>query len=142
MKKKILFMCTHNSCRSQMAEGITNHLLSDKIIAYSAGTKKSRVDPYAIKVMKELGIDISENQSKILDEINEKDWHLVVTVCNKAKESCPVFFGDVKKIHHSFPDPPQIVKDRKITEEEKILDVYRKVRDNIKKFILKEMLKS
>ena len=139
MKKRLLFMCTHNSCRSQMAEGIANKYLKDKVIAYSAGTKKSRVDPYAIKVLKEIGIDISENRSKTLDDIEEKSFDLVVTVCDNAKESCPLFYGNVKKIHRSFPDPPQTVREKEISDEEEIKVVYRKVRDDIKNFILKEL---
>ncbi|PLX19840.1 MAG: hypothetical protein C0601_00750 [Candidatus Muiribacterium halophilum] len=140
MKKKILFICTHNSCRSQMAEGLANRLLSDKVTASSAGTKKSKVDPYAIAVMKELGIDISANKSKTFEELKQKDFDLVVTVCDHAKENCPIFFGGEKIINNSFQDPPKIVNEKKITSEEGILDVYRRVRDDIKKFILKELL--
>jgi len=135
--KKILFLCTGNSCRSQMAEGLARHFLDkNEFEFYSAGTKPSFVDPRAIKVMAEIGIDISNHRSKSVDEFKGMDFYAVITVCDKARESCPVWFGKTtKKIHHSFEDPPFLAKDSK--SEEEALNYYRKVRDEIKEFILK-----
>lgn len=133
--KKILFLCTGNSCRSQMAEGWAKKILPpDKFEAYSAGTKPSFVDPRAIKVMSEVGIDISSHRSKHVDEFKGIDFYAVITVCDKAKETCPVWFGKTAiKLHHSFEDPPALAENAK-TEEE-ALNHYRKVRDEIKSFI-------
>lgn len=140
--KKILFLCTANSCRSQMAEGWAKRILpSDEFEVYSAGTNPTSVDRYAIKVMSEVGIDISSHRSKSVDEFKETEFYAVITVCDKAKETCPVWFGKtILKLHHSFEDPPTLAKNAK-TEEE-ILSYYRKVRDEIKNFIyqLKEEL--
>jgi len=135
--KKILFLCTGNSCRSQMAEGLARYFLDkNEFEFYSAGTKPSFVDPRAIKVMAEIGIDISNHRSKSVDEFKGMDFYAVITVCDKARESCPVWFGKtVKKIHNSFEDPPFLAKDSK-TEEE-ALSHYRRVRDEIRNFILK-----
>lgn len=131
--KKILFLCTGNSCRSQMAEGWAKKLLSDKTQSFSAGTKPSFVDPRAIKVMAEVGIDISNHKSKSVDEFKNMKFDFVVTVCDKARESCPVWFGDAVKIHKSFEDPPYLARNAK--DEEDALSYYRKVRDEIRDFI-------
>lgn len=108
--KKILFLCTGNSCRSQMAEGWANLLLKYNFKAFSAGTKPGSLDPRAIKVMAEAGVDISEQRSKGVDEFKEAAFDLVVTVCNNARESCPVWFGKTKKLHKNFEDPPFLAK--------------------------------
>jgi arsenate reductase len=125
---KILIICTGNSCRSQMAEGFLKNLNS-KIEVYSAGTKpEQHINPNAVKVMKEAGIDISLQAPKNVDIFKDRSFDYVITVCDSAKETCPVFSGDVKhRLHIGFEDPA----DAKGTDEE-ILAVYRKVRDEIK----------
>ncbi|MFN3406854.1 MAG: arsenate reductase ArsC, partial [Caldimicrobium sp.] len=112
MKKKILFLCTGNSCRSQMAEGWAKKILpSEEFEVYSAGTNPSGIDPYAIKVMSEVGIDITSHRSKHVDEFKDVDFYAVITVCDNAKESCPIWFGKTKlKLHKSFQDPPSLAK--------------------------------
>ncbi len=127
MKKRVLFICTHNSARSQMAEGILNHLFGDKYRAFSAGTKPSGVNPLAIEVMKKIGIDISNHRSKSLKEFEGQEFDYVITVCDSAKEECPYFAGGRKHIHKSFPDHSGYEG----TEEEK-LEFFRKVRDEIR----------
>lgn len=132
MKNKIsvLFVCTHNSARSQMAEALLNSLYGDRFIAYSAGTEPSGVSPYAVKVMKEVGVDISGNKSKHVSEFSGGSFDYVVTVCDSAKESCPFFPGAKKFIHKSFPNPVNF----RGGEDEKIL-VFRRVRDEIRDWI-------
>lgn len=130
---KILFLCTGNSCRSQMAEGWVNHLKSDLIEAYSAGVEKHGMNEQAIQVMTEAGVDISRHTSKLVEELPDRDFDVVVTVCDNAHESCPLFPGKAKIIHKSFDDPPRLAENAK-TEEE-ALDCYRRVRDEIKKYI-------
>ena len=130
MKKRVLFICTHNSARSQMAEGILNHLFGDRYQAFSAGTKPSGVNPFAIEVMKEIGIDIYHHRSKSLEEFEGEEFDYVVTVCDSAKEECPYFAGGRKHIHKSFPDPSSYEG----TEEEK-LEFFRKVREEIREWI-------
>lgn len=139
--KKVLFLCTGNSCRSQMAEGWAEKLHPDAMEAYSAGTKPGSVDPRAIKVMSEAGVDISGRRSKHASEFKDITFDLVVTVCDKARESCPVWFGKAQKLHQNFEDPPFLAGEAK-TEEE-ALSHYRRVRDEIKDFVLKlpEILK-
>jgi arsenate reductase len=132
-KNKILFLCTGNSCRSQMAEGWCRHLKGDVIEAYSAGIETHGLNPYAVKVMAEAGVDISGHKSKLLTELDGIDFDYVVTVCGHAHETCPFFPAKAKVIHVGFDDPPKLAKDAK-TEEEK-LNCYRRVRDEIKKFI-------
>ena len=133
-KKKILFICTHNSARSQMAEGFVNALFSDNYEAYSAGTEVAFIRPYAIKVMHEIGIDISKHHSKHVRMFYGKDFDLVVTVCDNAKKVCPVFPGAKRMIHQSFEDPSSANG----TEEE-MLEVYRKVRDQIKNWLVENL---
>lgn len=126
--KKILIICTGNSCRSQMAEGFLRSFdISLKV--YSAGTKpEKQINPYAVQVMKEIGIDISGHFPKHINSFIADTFDFVITVCDNAKESCPVFLGSVKKrLHIGFDDPA----DAKGTDEEKLL-VYRKIRDEIK----------
>lgn len=132
MKKKILFLCTGNSCRSQMAEGLCREL-HDDFEVYSAGTKKHGMNPYAMKVMEELGIDISSQYSKVISELPETNFDYVITVCENAKEECPYFPGGMN-LHQGFDDPPALTKE--IEDEEEILKVYRRVRDEVKKYIL------
>jgi len=104
-KKRVLFICTHNSARSQMAEGLLRHLAGDRFDVYSAGTQPSAVNPLAVKVMAEAGIDISKHRSKSLAEFIGQAFDAVITVCDSAKESCPVFPGGTQRIHWSLPDP-------------------------------------
>ncbi|WP_412462912.1 arsenate reductase ArsC [Halobacteriovorax sp. RT-2-6] len=132
MKKNILFLCTGNSCRSQMAEGWGKALKGDKFNFYSAGTKKHGLNPYAVAVMKEVGVDISNHESNTTDEIEAK-MDIVITVCSDANENCPYFPGG-KIIHIGFDDPPRLTKD--FSDEEEILQVYRRVRDEIKSMII------
>ena len=132
--KKILVLCTGNSCRSQMAHGILDSL-DESFLIYSAGTKPEPVNKYAVEVMLELGIDISKNSSNHIDEYLNHEIDLVLTVCDNAKEICPVFPKRTDFLHYSFNDPAEA----KGTYEEKIL-VYRTVRDQINNFIKKEFL--
>jgi arsenate reductase (thioredoxin) len=130
--KNIMFLCTGNSCRSQMAEGFARKYLFSQFNVYSAGTKKHGMNERAMKVMKEIGIDISNHFSKTIAELPEVKFDVVVTVCDAAKESCPFFPGG-QIIHHSFQDPPALTKD--LQDEEEIISVYRRVRDEIELFI-------
>jgi arsenate reductase len=131
MKIRVLFICTGNSCRSQMAEGILKHFGGEKFEVFSAGTSPSFVHPLAIKVMTEIGIDISNHRSKGVDEFIGQNFDYVITVCDTARRVCPNFPGDVKRIHWSFPDPAEASG----TEEERVR-IFRKVRDEIKRHIL------
>ncbi len=134
-KLKILFLCTGNSCRSQMAEGWARKLKSNCIIPYSAGIKTHGLNPMAVQVMAEAGVDISHHYSKTLDDDQIKgiDFDYVVTVCDHAYENCPLFPGSAKVIHMGFDDPPRLVANLK-TEQEK-LDCFRRVRDQIRDFV-------
>jgi arsenate reductase len=132
-KMKILFLCTGNSCRSQMAEGWTRHLKGDVIEAYSAGIEKHGMNPLAVKVMAEVGVDLSPHYSKTLAEMGPVQFDYVVTVCGHAQEHCPVFPGKVKKIHLGFEDPPKLTRD--LPDGEEKLAVYRRVRDEIRRFV-------
>ena len=126
MKKRVLILCTGNSCRSQMAEGILRHLASDKFDVFSAGTKPSEVNRTAIKVMKEINIDISQHRSKHVNEFQSQKFDYVITVCDNAKESCPFFPGGTKVLHFPFPDPPHSQAENEATFNE-----FRNVRDMI-----------
>ncbi|MDN5353258.1 MAG: hypothetical protein PWQ09_14 [Candidatus Cloacimonadota bacterium] len=126
--KKILFICTHNSARSQIAEGLTNYFYSENWQAFSAGTQKTRVKLEATQVLKEIGIDISHHYSKTVEEIGDQQFDIVVTVCDSAKESCP-FFPGKKVLHKSFADPSDV------KEAEARLNAFRKTRDEIKKWL-------
>lgn len=130
MKKKVLFICTHNSARSQMAEAFVNTLYSDQYEAYSAGTQPSQVNRYAVEVMAEIGIDISGNCSKSVEEFREMTFDYVVTVCDHARETCPFFPGGRTFIHKGFEDPSEISG----TEDEIFIEV-RKIRDEIKEWV-------
>ena len=127
---KILFLCTGNSCRSQMAEGWARHLKGDQIEAYSAGIEAHGLNPDAVRVMAEAGVDISGQRSKLVGELRGVDFDYVVTVCGHAHESCPVFPGKAKVVHVGFDDPPRLAADAK-TEEERLAP-YRRVRDEIR----------
>ena len=133
-KLKILFLCTGNSCRSQMAEGWTRHLKGGTVDAYSAGIEQHGLNPYAVKVMNEAGVDISSQRSKDVGELVDSNFDYVVTVCGHANESCPLFSGNAKIVHVGFDDPPKLAQDSK-TEEE-TLEHYRRVRDEIKAFVM------
>lgn len=129
MKKRILILCTGNSCRSQMAEGFLKSF-DKNLEVYSAGTKPAeKVNPNAVKVMNEVGIDLSKNYPKLVDKFLNEQFDYVITVCDNAKETCPVFIGKVEKqLHIGFEDPADA-----IGTEEEIIAVFRKVRDEIKK---------
>ncbi|MBN1162975.1 MAG: arsenate reductase ArsC [Candidatus Krumholzibacteriota bacterium] len=133
-KLKVLFLCTGNSCRSQMAEGLCRHLLGDFIEPYSAGIEKHGLNPLAVKVMGEIGIDISGQRSKTVDELGEKEFDYVVTVCDRAKEMCPFFPARVKVVHREFEDPPKLAEEA--AGEAEALALYRRVRDEIRDYIL------
>ncbi len=132
-KKKVLFLCTENSCRSQMAEGILRHLRGDEFEVFSAGTRPSVVNPIAIKVMAEIGIDISGHRSKSVEEFQGVNFDFVITTCDAARETCPVFPGIARRLHWSFNDPAKAEG-----SEEEILSAFRKVRDEIKSSIVEE----
>jgi len=124
---KVLFLCTENACRSQMAEGLVNHDLAGQVKAHSAGIRPSRVNPRAIQVMAELGIDISHHRSKSVEDLAGERFDLVITVCDQAQEQCPIFPGDTEFLHVGFPDPAKATG----TEAE-ILTIFRWVRDGLR----------
>jgi arsenate reductase len=133
-KLKILFLCTGNSCRSQMAEGWARHLRGDVLEPYSAGIEVHGLNPRAVRVMAEAGVDISGHRSKHVDELRAVPLDYVVTVCDNAHESCPLFSGRTKVVHIGFDDPPRLAVGAK-TEEEALAH-YRRVRDEIRDFVL------
>ncbi|MBM4295514.1 MAG: arsenate reductase ArsC [Deltaproteobacteria bacterium] len=124
---KVLFLCTENACRSQMAEGLVNHDLAGQVKAFSAGVRPTRVNPMAIQVMAELGIDISHHRSKSVDDLAGEKFDLVITVCDQAQEQCPLFPGDTEVMHVGFPDPA------KSSGSERI---FRKVRDALREQLI------
>lgn len=128
-KLRVLFLCTGNSCRSQMAEGLCRHLRSDSIDAYSAGIEAHGLNPLAVKVMNEIGIDISGHRSKTVDELGNTGFDVVVTVCGHAHEACPVFPGSARIVHRGFDDPPRLAAGA--ATEDEALPHYRRVRDEI-----------
>jgi len=132
-KMRILFLCSGNSCRSQMAEGFTRSLKGDLFEAYSAGVTAKGLDPRAVKVMAEAGVDISGQKSKEIDDLPVKNFDYVVTVCNKAKESCPIFPGRTKLVHRGFDDPPELAAGA--ADESEAMNHYRRVRDEIRAFV-------
>ncbi len=136
-KLKMLFLCTGNACRSQMAEGWVRHLKGDIIDVVSAGVQTHGVDPMAVAVMKEAGVDISGHRSKHVQEFQDKPMDVVITVCDHAKESCPYFPLAGKKVHQGFEDPPALAKEvkRRGGDENEQMDCYRKVRDEIRAFV-------
>jgi len=132
-KLKILFLCTGNSCRSQMAEGWARHLRGEEIEAASAGVAPHGLDPRAVRVMAEAGVDISGHASRHVDEIAGEGFDWVVTVCDAARESCPVFPGRARIVHRGFEDPPRLATGA--ATEEEALAPYRRVRDEIRDFV-------
>jgi arsenate reductase len=133
-KINLLFLCTGNSCRSQMAEGLCRHFRGDVIEACSAGIEEHGLNPLAVKAMSEIGIDISQHRSKTVDTINQQKLDYVVTVCGHANETCPLFPTATKMIHQGFDDPPKLAQNA--MNEEQALIHYRRVRDEIKEYIL------
>ena len=131
MKKKILFLCTGNSARSQMAEGLMRHLRNREFEVYSAGSEPKGVNSLAMEVMKEIGIDISRQRSKHLDEYGEEAFDYIVTLCDDAAKTCPLFPGEGTRMHKGFPDPAAAEGSR-----EERLAAFRKVRDELKNYIL------
>ena len=127
MTKRVLFLCTHNSARSQMAEGLLRKMGGDQFEVFSAGSEETRVHPLAIEAMREIGIDITSHRSKTLDEFAGQQFDFVVTVCDRANESCPIFPGATARIHWSFDDPSAATG----TEAQR-LDAFRTVRDAIR----------
>jgi len=128
---KVLFLCTENACRSQMAEGLVNHDLAGQVQAISAGVRPSRVNPRAIQVMAELGLDISHHRSKSVDDLSGEKFDLVITVCDRAQEQCPLFPGETEVMHVGFPDPAKASG-----REEEIMSVFRQVRDAMRKQLI------
>jgi arsenate reductase len=129
-KRRILFLCTGNACRSQMAEGWARHLLGDTVEPYSAGITPRGLDPRAVQVMAETGVDISRQRSKHVDEFRDVQFDLVVTVCDNAREQCPLYLGSAKQMHQSFDDPAAATGN-----EEKVLSVFRRVRDELRALV-------
>ncbi|MGO9117131.1 MAG: arsenate reductase ArsC [Desulfomonilaceae bacterium] len=132
-KIKVLFLCTGNSCRSQMAEGWTRRLRGDLIEPFSAGVEPHGLDPRALSVMAEVGVDISFQHSKTIDELEEKEFDYVITLCNHAKESCPLFLGRATVLHKGFEDPPALATNEE--DEEAKLAHYRRIRDEIRDWV-------
>jgi len=129
----ILFLCTGNSCRSQMAEGWARHLKNGEFAAFSAGIERHGLNPYAMRVMQEAGVDMDGHTSKTLDDLPGLDFDAVITLCGHANETCPFFPGQVLRMHQGFDDPPSICSG--MTDEDEILAVYRRVRDEIRDFV-------
>lgn len=133
-KIPVLFLCTGNSCRSQMAEGFCRHFLSDIVEPYSAGIEPHGLNPLAVNVMREIGIDISHQYSKTVDDLGNRKFEFVITLCGHANENCPYFPAATKVIHRGFDDPPELAAEA--SNEEEALIHYRRVRDEIKDYIL------
>ncbi len=125
--KRVLFLCTGNSCRSQMADGLINHDFAGQIEAFSAGTEPHGLNPKAVEVMAEAGIDISANSSDHISKYEGQSFDYVITLCGDANDKCPLFFGGVKRIHIGFDDPPKATG-----SDEEVMNVYRRVRDEIR----------
>jgi arsenate reductase (thioredoxin) len=136
-KLKLLFLCTGNSCRSQMAEAWTRELKNDLIEVFSAGVETHGLNPNAVKVMAEVGIDISDHKSKSINEFLDLDLDVVVTVCNHAQKTCPYFPSKCRIIHAGFDDPPQIAHKLALqgADKDTQMECYRKVRDEIRDFV-------
>lgn len=130
---KVLFLCTGNACRSQMAEGWTRHLKGDVIEAYSAGIEVHSLNPLAVTVMAEVGVDITRHRSKHVDELSDIEFDYVVTLCDAADQKCPVFGGNTQRLHVPFDDPPKLAFGS--TAKQRRLTPYRRVRDEIKAFV-------
>jgi arsenate reductase len=130
-QKKVLFLCTGNSARSQMAEGLMKHLRGHEFEVYSAGVEPKGVHPAAMQVMKEIGIDISRQKSKHIDDLQGNEFDYIITLCDHAAQNCPVFSGTGIKLHHSFPDPAAV------QGSEQAVEAFRIVREELKQFILR-----
>jgi arsenate reductase (thioredoxin) len=128
--KRILFLCTGNSCRSQMAHGFAQAAFGTQMHIYSAGVETHGLNPRAVQVMQEVGIDITQHESTLVSTLSHLDFYRVLTVCDHARAQCPNLPGSVLTLHQSFEDPPALT--RNLTDEEEILQVYRRVRDEIK----------
>ena len=133
-KVSVLFLCTGNSCRSQMAEGLCRHFRGETIEPASAGIETHGLNPMAVKAMAEIGIDISDHRSTSLDEFEDREFDYVVTVCGHANESCPVLPAGTRRVHQGFDDPPKLAASA--ATEEEAMQHYRRVRDEIKEYIL------
>ncbi|MBN2588096.1 MAG: arsenate reductase ArsC [Candidatus Fermentibacteraceae bacterium] len=133
-KLKVLFLCTGNSCRSQMAEAFTRRLRGDLIEPFSAGIEKQGLNPRAVTVMAEIGLDISSGVSKTVDELEEKKFDYVITICDSAREACPFFPAGTALVHRGFDDPPALEGTEEAADD--ILSPYRRVRDEIREFVL------
>jgi arsenate reductase len=134
-RSRVLFLCTHNSARSQMAEGLLRHVAGDRFEAMSAGTEATRVRPLAVRAMEELGIDISGQESKTLNRYLQESFDYVITVCDDANEACPFFPGAANRLHWSFEDPSRVEG-----SEEERLAVFRAVRDRIRERIKDDLV--
>ncbi len=136
-KLKVLFLCTGNSCRSQMAEGWTRAIKGDLIEAYSAGVETHGLNPNAVRVMNEAGVDITSQKSQHIDEFEANDLDVVITVCSHAHDCCPDFKGQAHVVHMAFDDPPKLAKELLAggASEEEALSCYRRVRDDIRAYI-------
>jgi arsenate reductase len=132
-KLKVLFLCTGNSCRSQMAEGWARKLKNDQIEPYSAGIETHGLNPNAVKVMAESGVDISNHKSKHVDDLKDIPFDYVITVCDHASENCPIFPRKARVVHVGFDDPPKLAKNA--ASQEEVLGHYRRVRDQIRHFV-------
>ncbi len=132
-KVNVLFLCTGNFCRSQMAEGWTKHLKGDVIEAFSAGIERHGLNPQAMQVMAEAGVDISGFRSKTVDELPEQEFDYVITLCGHAQETCPFFTAKTRRLHVGFDDPPKLAANAK--SEEEALGHYRRVRDEIRDYV-------
>jgi arsenate reductase (thioredoxin) len=131
MKKKVLFLCTGNSARSQMAEGLLRHLRKNEFEVFSAGVEPKGVHPMAVQAMWEIGIDISGQKSKHIDDLPDREFDHIITLCDHAAQNCPVFLGKGVRLHHGFSDPAAAVG-----SDHEVLEAFRKVRDELKQFIL------
>lgn len=138
MKPKVLFLCTGNSCRSQMAEGWARHLVGDKLEPYSAGIEAHGMNPNAVRVMREAGVDITGQSSKLVATLSDVPLDLVITVCGQADENCPAFLGKARVVHVGFDDPPKLAQTAASDEES--LNHYRRVRDEIREFVAHKLL--
>ena len=132
-KSTILFLCTGNSCRSQMAEGWTRRLKNDVLEPFSAGVAPKGIDPRAVQAMAEVGIDISNQKSKEIDSLDAVHFDYVVTLCDHANEACPVFLGKTRRVHMGFDDPPRLAEE--VETQDEAMAPYRRVRDEIKAFV-------
>lgn len=134
MKKNVLFLCSGDSCRSQMAEGLLRHFSGDKYNVFSAGMNSAKVNEYAIKVMKEIGIDITAQKTNSVEDVADKPFDIIITVCDKVEKNCPPFSDIVEKIHWDVIDPAEA-----LGSQEHLLEAFREVRNQIAEYIKKEL---